>query len=125
MASPTIAAPMSTNWTDQSVSLFFAEYITPPDALNTTWGFFEYLPTMYSASSSVHLIKAVEAASLAHLANTSSIDRLTALARRAYGEALLDLGAAMNCETRVMSDETLATMCLLAVFEVFHQLLYS
>ena len=116
--SPTIAAPISIDWTDQSICLFIAEYVAPSDALQTTRGFFEYLPTMYSTSSSVHLIKAVEATSLAHLANTSSIDRLKGLARRAYGQALLDLAAAMNSKVRATSDETLATLSILAIYEV-------
>ncbi len=109
---------MSTDWTAQSIALFFAEYVDPPDPLRSTWGFYEYLPAMYSASSSVHLVKAVEAAALAHLANTSSIDRLTVLARRAYGKALLDLGVAIRSKTRATADETLATLNLLANYEV-------
>jgi len=86
--------------------------------LRPLWGFYEYLPAMYSACSSIHLVKAVEAAALAHLANTSSIDRLAVLARRAYGKALLDLGVALRSKTRATADETLATLNLLANYEV-------
>lgn len=110
--------PMSNDWTAQAINLFFAEYVDPPDFLRSTWGFYEYLPAMYGACSSVHLVKAVEAAALAHLANTSSIDRLAVLARSAYGKALLDLGAALRSKTRATADETLATLSLLANYEV-------
>lgn len=121
----TLPAPISTDWTDQAIALFFAVYVEPPDSLRSTWGFYEYLPAMYSACSSVHLVRAVEAAALAHLANTSSIDRLAVLARRAYGKALLDLGVALRSKTRATADETLATLNLLANYEVLTLLLIS
>lgn len=114
----TLPGPMSNDWTAQAIVLFFAEYVDPPDLLRSTWRFYEYLPAMYSACSSIHLVKAVEAAALAHLANTSSIDRLAVLARRAYGKALLDLGVALRSKTRATADETLATLNLLANYEV-------
>ncbi|MCJ1250705.1 hypothetical protein MMC30_007933 [Trapelia coarctata] len=109
---------MSIDWTDQSIALFFAEYVASPDLLRSTWGFYEYLPAMYSASSSIHLKKAVEAVALVHMANTSSIDRLTYLARRAYGKSLTDMATAMRSKPRATADETLAALSLLATYEI-------
>ncbi len=42
--------------------------------------------------------------------------RITML--RAYGNALMDLGASIRSKTRATADETLATMSLLATYEV-------
>jgi len=103
---------MSINWIDQSIALFFAEYIVPPDSLCTTWGFYGYLPAIYSASSSIHLKKAVEAVALVHVANTSSIDRLTDLARKAYGKSSMDRRIAMGSKTRATADEILIAKSL-------------
>ena len=113
-----IPSPLFPDWTEQCVSIFLAEYAEQPDSLHSTWGHLEFLPDLYSKSLSIHLPEAVKAASYAHFANKSSIQNFNQMAKRSYGKALLDLNAAMKDSSRAVEDETLATINVVAMYEV-------
>ena len=113
-----IPSPLAPDWTGQCVSIFLAEYAEQPDHLHSTWGHLEFVPDLYSKSSSVHLPEAVKAASYAHFANKSSIQIFNQLAKQSYGEALRDLSVAMKDKFRATEDETLATVNIIALYEV-------
>ncbi|MCJ1282679.1 hypothetical protein MMC26_002004 [Xylographa opegraphella] len=72
---------------------------------------------MYAASSSVCFTEAVSAAALAYMANTSSIDRLNIMAQESYGRALAGMMVAMSKKDTATSDETLAAVAALSVYE--------
>ena len=116
--SPSIPSLLSPDWTDQCISFFIAEHAEQPDPFHSTWGHLEFVPDMYSKSSAIHLPEAVKAASYAHFANKSSIQKFNHMAKQSYGKALLDLGAAMRDRSRAVDDETLAAMNVLALYEM-------
>ncbi|MCJ1418353.1 hypothetical protein MMC32_004700 [Xylographa parallela] len=107
---------MSTDWAGQSISFFFANW-TLPETQQANRGLFNYFPAMYAASPSVCFTDAVSAAALAYMANTSSIDRLNKMAQETYGRALAGMMLAMSDKATATSDETLAAVAALAVYE--------
>ncbi|MCJ1432341.1 hypothetical protein MMC27_001697 [Xylographa pallens] len=72
---------------------------------------------MYDASPSICFTEAVSAAALAYMANTSSIDRLNKMAQESYGRALAGMMLAMSNKVTATSDETLAAVAALSVYE--------
>ena len=73
---------------------------------------------MLAASPSVCFTEAVKAAALAYMANMSSIDRLNKMAQESYGRALTGMMLAMSYKDTATSDETLAAVAALSVYEV-------
>ena len=108
---------LSPDWTEQSVSIFMANYVEHADHLHSTWGHLEYIVDMYGKPSARALSEAVRAASYAYLANISSIQQFNQMANMSYGRTLLDLSAAMNDKARATDDETIAATNVLAVYE--------
>ncbi|MCJ1225005.1 hypothetical protein MMC12_001652 [Toensbergia leucococca] len=113
-----LSPSLSPDWTSQCVAIFCAEWVELPDAHHSTWPVLEYVPDILGKSSSIHLREAVNAASLAYMANCSSIQHFDQLGKRCYGNALMDLGAAMKDRSRSTRDDTLAAMNVLAAYEV-------
>ena len=116
-ATPPLRPPPNPDWISQSVTLFFAENVEGPDHLQSTWGSLEFLPHLYQKARAAHLTEAVHAAALVNLASVSSVTELEQMARRSYGKALEGLSGAMSEFTRATTDETLATMNVLSIYE--------
>jgi hypothetical protein len=115
-----VPRPLNPGWTERSVSLFFSEAVATPDHLRSSWGAFEYLPSMYNKARAVYLTEAVHATALANLATSSSVTELEQMARDSYVKALHGLGVAMADPANLTKDETLAAMLVLSTYEVRH-----
>ena len=116
---PSLPLLVSVEWENHAIGPFFDRFTTQPDQFGSNWGFLPWLPQSFSKSSTPKLlVDAVKACALANLANASKISELDALAGRSYGFALKGLHGAMSKRETATSNDTFATMMLLAAYEV-------
>jgi hypothetical protein len=113
--SPQLYITPSTNW-EQYAFVRFIDQFTEPQIFAAP-GYLDFLPQMLKLDSEC-LREAVLAASMANLANISSMRQLEVLSREHYGRALRALQIAMNEETTATADDTLTAIYILQKYEV-------
>lgn len=102
---------------DQGVAFFMTNYVNK--GVGNFRGFQEYLPSLYREEGHrTALSTVITAAGLASLSNAAKQFDVGALARRIYLEALRMVGEALADPLQVRSDQTLAAVMLLGLFEV-------
>ncbi|KAG6994071.1 hypothetical protein G7Y79_00047g082970 [Physcia stellaris] len=107
---------MSTDWDQQAICQFFEDYVIPVEM--GRGGYLSFLPDLYRQHQDIaYLSKALNAVSMASLANRTSMSHLVVRARRSYGEALTLINAALSDEQLAKSDELLASLMLLTKYE--------
>jgi hypothetical protein len=110
---------VSMYWESHAIGPFFNRFVNQPDRFSSTWGFLPWLPQTYGDQSvSKYVAEAATACALANLANVSKIQELDMVASRSYGMALKGLHLALPKPETAISNENLATMQLLALYEV-------
>lgn len=116
---PSLSVLVSLEWESHAIGPFFDRFVNQPDSFGSTWGFLPWLPKTYGDRSLPRfLAEATRACALANLANASKIPQLHDLAGQAYGLALKGLQGTMGSPRSATSNETRATMMLLALYEV-------
>lgn len=104
---------------DRSLGLFFAGYVINP----TVDGFPGHLDFIYDLwleeSSTLSVIAAIQAVSLAHLSNRYGAPQLTIKARQEYVKALKLTNTMLKGPMEALKDCTLVAIWLLGLFEVF------
>ena len=114
-----IPPPMKTDWTEVAVCFFFSTFVIPSTGADSGAGFLQFLPDMYSRHSENILLKeALIAVSLSAFAKHSRINHLNLQGRMSYGRALRLTIKALNDETAIKSDQSLAALTLLSFNEV-------
>ena len=116
-----VGRPIAVDWQNQAVELLFMEWVEQPDIKMGKPGLYHQLPGVYrhcSGGTAPHVTAAVEAAALAYLRSTTSVEDFGWMAHRSYGRALVSLGEAMRDPARAVTGETLTAIWLLALFEV-------
>ncbi|KAH8819168.1 hypothetical protein F5884DRAFT_864617 [Xylogone sp. PMI_703] len=107
---------LSTNLEDQAISFFFGHYVLP-----IRHGNHEYLPDIYAEEVRDEfdgpIKNIITASGLAGLANRSNNERLLVVARRLYGKAIGLINSALADPVKVKSDQTLAAVLVLSIFE--------
>jgi hypothetical protein len=116
---PPLPPLVSVEWNSQAIGPFFDRFTSHADHFGSNWGFLPWLPEAFSKPSTpTLLVDATKACALANLANASKIPDLDVQAGKLYGSALKGLHSAMSKRETAASNHTLATMMLLAVYEV-------
>lgn len=112
-----ILAPR-TSAEDQATCFFFGNYGSSTDMLNTC-GNFQYLPEICMTQQvGFPLRQAIAAVGYAGLANFWSASTIMAKANSAYCAALKSVNAALRSSEEAKSDQILATILLLGLWEV-------
>jgi hypothetical protein len=102
---------------DQGVAFFMANYVNK--GIGSFRGFQEYLPTLYREEGyQAALSTAITAAGLASLSNVAKQPNVSAPARQMYLQALRLVSEALADPLQVKSDQTLAAVMLLGLYEV-------
>jgi hypothetical protein len=115
--SPMILAP-STSAEDQALCFFFGNYVTGSDMLNTC-GNYQYLSTIYASQPvGISLRQAVAAIGLAGLANFWRAPNIMVQANNTYCSALQLVNSGLTNIEEAKSDQTLASILLLGLYEV-------
>ena len=121
-----LPSPISTDWRQQAIAMFFHDYIIGSKESKIDFGYLQDLPDVLSrAGDSSALSEAVSAVALTNLAHRSSLPYLKSAGRQAYGRSLGLFNAVLREDTDVCSDQTLATVLCLDFYEVsstFHWL---
>ena len=96
---------------ETAVNFLLSSYITDSH--------FEYLPTLSKlATTGGPLMTCIRAVGLASISHDLGRPELMAASRHQYTQALRTTGKALQCPDRAMLDETLASVMLLALFEI-------
>jgi len=108
---------LSVSETDQSICLFFANYIADPQGEEDP-GYLDYLPSMYlEATKGSCLVQSVHAVALTHLYNNGSHAEVKQSARRYYGDALKTINEALQDPMERLTDSTLLSIWLISNYE--------
>jgi hypothetical protein len=103
-----------------AASYFFKSHVIRTRHIDSQRGYFELLASMYDkASPSSLLHKAAHAVGLGALSNAQKSTTLRCEARKTYGRALKDLSLAIKDPGQATLDETLMTIMLFSLCEVF------
>jgi len=101
---------------EQSLSLFFNQYVSPGD--DEIPGLNDFLPLFYQQALPSSCLKlCVAATAYASLANQSNSTSMGLKAWDAYGTALSSVNAALADPTECLKDETLGALFILGIFE--------
>lgn len=107
---------------DQAVDQFFEKYVMYPCNNNSSPGFLEHLPSLFTEGNYVEGRKAlrwaVRAVSYASLSNEQNNRALASKALECYGLALSALGEALSDPSMVPNDHEFMTIVVLDLFEV-------
>ena len=102
-----------------AVSYFFKKHVILPRHSDSQRGFLEVLKEMYDeARPSSLLHDAIRAVALGTLSNACQSRPMRVEARKIYGNALQDLGTAIQSPSPANWDELLMTILLFALYEV-------
>ncbi|GME33013.1 hypothetical protein GTA08_BOTSDO10878 [Neofusicoccum parvum] len=105
---------------NQATAFFFRNFVLPPQQAESARGFFDILVPYYNSTpeaSPLHL--ATHAVSLSVLGNYPGRSQMMREAARFYGQALQRAQQALQDPTQAKSDETLLTIMLFVLYEVF------
>jgi len=101
-----------------AVAFFFKNLVAMPRSNDSLRGYLEILGPMYVKSRSNSLLhKATHALSLASLSNGRKSPLLRLEARRLYGQALREVGSAIQDPVAARSDEVLMAIMLFSLYE--------
>ena len=111
--------PMTRDWRNQAVCMFFHDYhVLPKESANGT-GFLQNVPELFTTEPETSaLAKAVSAVALTNLAHRTSLDCLSVQARQEYGTALSLLNRSLCTQQAIKADSTLAAILCLQIYEV-------
>ncbi|KAF2807425.1 uncharacterized protein BDZ99DRAFT_79853 [Mytilinidion resinicola] len=117
---PKLAAPLATDWEDFALCKFFDDFVFPKEnASGNAFRYLDFLPSIYKRDArQSHLTDAVLAVALVHFANQRRVDGLNLRARRKYARSLNLVNRSLANPVEKGSDEVLATLCLLAKYEI-------
>ena len=117
---PVLVPSLSTNWTDSAICRFFNDYVIEPDVehVDTCPGFLSNLPGLFVEGEKSLLAPAITAVSLASVSNQARSPDLLLKARQSYGTALPLVRKALLDVSEATSDNTLAGILCLSMYEV-------
>lgn len=116
---PSMILAPRTSAVDQATCFFFDNYGSSADMLDTC-GNFQYLPEIFMTQQiGFPLQQAIAAVGFAGLANFWSASTIMAKANSTYCVALKSVNAALRCPEEAKSDQILATILLLGLWEVW------
>lgn len=107
---------------DRAVPYFFSHYVHQPESFSekSKRGYYEYLPTLYTRSGADSpLVTIVHAVAIASFANAGHVHKWISDGYKLYGSATLKAKAALENPKHAKSDDVLATVMLLGMFEVW------
>ncbi|KAF2489010.1 hypothetical protein BU16DRAFT_567970 [Lophium mytilinum] len=115
-----LAAPLATDWEDLALCKFFGDFVFPKEnAGGNAFRYLDFLPSIYERDAKQsHLTDAVLAVALIHFANQKRVEGLNMRARRSYARSLNLVNRSLANPIEKGSDEVLATLCLLAKYEI-------
>ena len=103
---------------EQSLSLFFHQYVAPGDTNGEIPGSNDFFPIFYQQAQPNSCLKhCVAATAYASLANQSQSLAVSRKAWEAYGTALSSVNAALADPAEALKDETLCAIFILGMFE--------
>jgi hypothetical protein len=104
-----------------AASYFFKSHVIRTRHSDSQRGYVELLPSMYDKASPTSLLhKAAYAVGLGALSNYQKSTSLRCEARKTYGRALKELSLAIKDPSLAILDETLMTILLFSLCEVYH-----
>ena len=112
---PVPTAPLSTDWEDEALTNFFADFVIQPDTRGFGTGYFFYLKAMCDEQPrgpDSYLLETARAAVCAAFANRHSINALIASARRHFNRALTSVQRVLGDPIKARSDEALSAIYL-------------
>ena len=116
-----MSPPMPTDWLNQSVCMFFNDYVVHPNESIAGFGFLQGAPDMFKKETDSEVSpfqEAVWAVSLTNFAHRSTcFDYMVPQSRRRYGKALQLLSTALRDQEELKKDSTLATVLCLGIYE--------
>ncbi len=119
----TLPIPMTRDWHNQAVCMFFHDYLVVPKESAIGTGFLQNVPELFTKEAEMSaLTKAVSAVALTNLAHRTSLDCLSAQARQEYGTALSLLNRSLRTQQAIQADSTLAAILCLDIYEVSYLL---
>ena len=118
-----VPIPMTRDWRNQAVCMFFHDYLVVPTGSAIGTGFLQNVPELFTKEPEMSaLTKAVSAVALTSLAHRTSLDCLSTQARQQYGTALSLLNKSLRTQQAVKADSTLAAILCLDIYEVSYLL---
>ena len=118
-----VPIPMTRDWQNQAVCMFFHDYLVVPTGSAIGTGFLQNVPELFTKEPEMSaLTKAVSAVALTSLAHRTSLDCLSTQARQQYGTALSLLNKPLCTQQAVKADSTLAAILCLDIYEVSYLL---
>ena len=118
-----VPIPMTRDWSNQAVCMFFHDYLVVPTESAIGTGFLQNVPELFTKEPEMSaLTKAVSAVALTSLAHRTSLDCLSAQARQQYGTALSLLNKCLRTQQALKADSTLAAILCLDIYEVSYLL---
>lgn len=116
----TVPPSLQISMESQATAFFFRNFVLPPQLEESARGFFDLLVPHYNTtpdSSPLHF--ATHAVSLSVLGNYPGREPMMREAARFYGQALRRAQLALQDPVQAKSDETLLTIMLFVLYEVF------
>ena len=115
---PSLILAPGTSAEDQATTFFFGNYVLGTELLNTC-GNYQYLSTLHASEQfGPGLRQCVVAVGLAGLANFWKASNIMARSRRTYSSALRFVNTCLGDREEAKSDQTLAAIMLLGLYEV-------